>query len=532
VSDIQIEIINAGAQTIEVANATGVGVTVTDGAVIELEFTAGPTGPRGDIGATGPRGVQGDIGAVGPTGAASSVAGPTGATGAAGQSITGPAGPAGERGATGSAGAAGSVGATGATGARGSDGAAGQGVTGPTGARGSAGADGAQGATGPRGNDGAVGPTGISGAASTVTGPTGSTGAASTVTGPTGATGNAGAASTVTGPTGATGAQGAASTVTGPTGAAGIQGATGAQGQAGPTGAGATEIYEYATIASFPATGSAAQLVVATDSGRVYRWAGASWVEVGPGGSADSALRLLLVPAAPTSVTATSGNAQATVSWTAPAALSTLPVTDYTVQYSSNSGSSWTNFSDGTSTSTSATVTGLTNGTAYTFRVAATNAVGTGSYSTASSAVTPASAAAITYAAKYEMAGRAAATYAVSGSSTVTASLTGGDDFTDSRLWLLVGTSGTLTYTVTASSNASDGGRLWRTSSSPSQHTIAGNAASSISGLTAVSGVVTGTQTSTGSVAVTAGTYLVLRWFKDEFGPANNDRITATLSIA
>lgn len=164
-SDIQIEILNAGTQPIEVANATGVGVTVTDGAVVELEVTAGPTGPRGDIGATGPRGLQGEIGAVGPTGAASSVAGPTGPSGASGQSITGPTGAAGA-----SSTVTGPTGSTGATGARGSDGAAGQSVTGPTGARGvdgAAGVAGSTGATGARGSDGAVGPTGSSAAATT-----------------------------------------------------------------------------------------------------------------------------------------------------------------------------------------------------------------------------------------------------------------------------------------------------------------------------------------------------------------------------
>jgi hypothetical protein len=100
----------------------------------------------------------------------------------------------------------------------------------------------------------------------------------------------------------------------------------------------------------------------------------------------------LFLPPAPTGLTAAVGNAQATLSWTAPTVLAQTPITDYVVQHSSNSGSTWTTFSDGTSTSTSATVTGLTNGTAYVFRVAATNDIGTGSYSAASSAVTPNSA--------------------------------------------------------------------------------------------------------------------------------------------
>jgi len=96
----------------------------------------------------------------------------------------------------------------------------------------------------------------------------------------------------------------------------------------------------------------------------------------------------LFLPPAPTGVTATAGNAQATVSWTAPTVLAQTPITDYTVQYSSNSGSSWTTFTRSVSTATSATVTGLSNGTAYTFRVAATNGVGQGAWSSAAT-VTP-----------------------------------------------------------------------------------------------------------------------------------------------
>ena len=98
-------------------------------------------------------------------------------------------------------------------------------------------------------------------------------------------------------------------------------------------------------------------------------------------------------PGAPTSVSASdpAGNndGYALVSWSAPASNGGSAITDYIVQYSSNSGSTWTTFSDGTSTSTSATVTGLTLNTAYIFRVAAVNAVGIGSYSTASASFTP-----------------------------------------------------------------------------------------------------------------------------------------------
>jgi len=102
------------------------------------------------------------------------------------------------------------------------------------------------------------------------------------------------------------------------------------------------------------------------------------------------------VPGTPTALSGSAGNAQVTLSWTAPADTGGIAITDYTVQYSSDSGSTWTAFSRAASATASATVTGLTNGTAYVFRVAAVNAVGAGAYTAASGSVTPGSAPPIT----------------------------------------------------------------------------------------------------------------------------------------
>jgi len=86
-------------------------------------------------------------------------------------------------------------------------------------------------------------------------------------------------------------------------------------------------------------------------------------------------------PSAPTGVSAMAGASSAVVSFAAPSANGS-PITGYTV--TSNPG----NLS-ATGTSSPITVSGLTNGTAYTFTVTATNAVGTSAASTPSSAVTP-----------------------------------------------------------------------------------------------------------------------------------------------
>ena len=92
---------------------------------------------------------------------------------------------------------------------------------------------------------------------------------------------------------------------------------------------------------------------------------------------------------APTSVTGTSGDAQVSLSWYTPSSNGGAAITDYVVQYSTSSSGSFTTFSDGTSTTTTATVTGLTNNTPYYFKVAAVNSAGTSSYSTVSASVTP-----------------------------------------------------------------------------------------------------------------------------------------------
>jgi hypothetical protein len=159
------------------------------------------------------------------------------------------------------------------------------------------------------------------------------------------------------------------------------------------TGGGGGGLVEYATPANFPATGAAAVIYIATDTGRTYRWAGTAYMELGPiGGNGDTVLRSLLVPPAPTNLAVVSGNASVALSWTAPTVLAQTPITDYTEQYSADNGANWTTFTQAASATPSATVTGLNNGTAYVFRVAAVNAVGVGTYTAASSAVTPSAA--------------------------------------------------------------------------------------------------------------------------------------------
>jgi hypothetical protein len=95
------------------------------------------------------------------------------------------------------------------------------------------------------------------------------------------------------------------------------------------------------------------------------------------------------VPGAPTSVVATAGNASASLTWTAPSSNGGSAITGYTVTPYIAGVAQAPQF---TGTATNTTVTGLTNGTAYSFTVAASNAVGTGPASAQSNVVTPSAA--------------------------------------------------------------------------------------------------------------------------------------------
>ena len=91
----------------------------------------------------------------------------------------------------------------------------------------------------------------------------------------------------------------------------------------------------------------------------------------------------LKVPNAPTIGTATGANASASVTFTAPADVGGGAITGYSV-VSTPSGII------GTGASSPVTVSGLSNGTAYTFTVFATNAYGPSPLSAASNSATPA----------------------------------------------------------------------------------------------------------------------------------------------
>jgi hypothetical protein len=93
----------------------------------------------------------------------------------------------------------------------------------------------------------------------------------------------------------------------------------------------------------------------------------AQTISVTPANGSVVNVGLVTWPGAPTGVSATAGNAQIAVSWSAPSSTAASSVSAYTLTASPGGATCST-------TSTSCILTGLTNGLAYRFKVKATNA--------------------------------------------------------------------------------------------------------------------------------------------------------------
>jgi hypothetical protein len=140
---------------------------------------------------------------------------------------------------------------------------------------------------------------------------------------------------------------------------------------------------------SAPATATSLTVTGLTNgTGYTFDVAATNAIGTGPASARTSAITPAALPGAPTIGTATAGVASATIAWTAPAATGGVPITGYVVKVYAGTGTTALQTLSAPATATSLTATGLSNGTAYTFDVAATNAAGTGPASARSASVT------------------------------------------------------------------------------------------------------------------------------------------------
>ncbi len=150
------------------------------------------------------------------------------------------------------------------------------------------------------------------------------------------------------------------------------------------TGPAITKTSNSATATSFSFTGLAGGIAYTFKVSAVNQFA------TGAQSVASAAVTAVSAPAAPTALAAVRGDSQATLSWT-PGSNGGSPLTSYVLQVRTGATVVRTDTIPVTNQAmNSTTILGLTNGTAYNFRLQAVTAVGSSALSTASANVTPA----------------------------------------------------------------------------------------------------------------------------------------------
>ena len=158
------------------------------------------------------------------------------------------------------------------------------------------------------------------------------------------------------------------------------------------TGGSAITNYEYSTnngssyVAFSPAVTTSPVSITGLTNGQSYSVKLKAVNSMGAGTASSTVTGTpITTPNAPTSLSGTSGNSSATISFIPPIINGGSTITNY--QYSVDGGTSFTAFSP-TTTASPVTITGLTNATAYSIQLKAVNSAGAGPAS-ASVSVTP-----------------------------------------------------------------------------------------------------------------------------------------------
>ena len=121
--------------------------------------------------------------------------------------------------------------------------------------------------------------------------------------------------------------------------------------------------------------------VTGLDTDTMYQFQVVAVNGYGPGPAATVTGTVEGVPHPPDNFLARAGAGRVALSWKAPTFFGNSVITGYHVQLSTNSGSTWTDVPECSTTAIDCTVSGLTETSAYLFRIQDLNSFGPSSYS-------------------------------------------------------------------------------------------------------------------------------------------------------